>query len=145
MLKILRRFLEQPDTSRDSHSVALASAVLLAEVVRADHKIDDRERAAMATALNCLPLAVDEIEALIAEAETTASAANDLQQFTRVIHEHWSVDEKYQLLCNLWRVAYSSDGLDQYEEHIIRRISDLLYMGHGDFTRSRAQIRAERL
>ena len=33
----------------------------------------------------------------------------------------------------LWRVAFADGRIDRYEEHILRRIADLLYLRHQDF------------
>lgn len=145
MLKQLFALFEQPSPKRQPHTLALATAVLLAEIVRADHQVDNAEKAAMKTALqHSLKLTPEEASSLVDEALNTAQAANDLQQFTRVIHDKCNPDEKFQLLCNLWKVAYESDGLDKYEEHMIRKIADLLYIPHSEFMRAKAIIKAQK-
>jgi uncharacterized tellurite resistance protein B-like protein len=46
-------------------------------------------------------------------------------------------------LTGLWRIAYASAGIDKYEEHIIRRIAELLYMPHSEFIRAKLIARPE--
>ncbi|MBI3171641.1 MAG: TerB family tellurite resistance protein, partial [Hydrocarboniphaga effusa] len=41
------------------------------------------------------------------------------------------------LLGLLWRVAYADGKLEANEEHLLRRLSDLLHLSHGDFIRAR--------
>ena len=33
----------------------------------------------------------------------------------------------------MWRVALADDALSHYEEHLIRKVSELLYVTHNDF------------
>jgi uncharacterized tellurite resistance protein B-like protein len=33
----------------------------------------------------------------------------------------------------MWRVALADDALSRYEEHVIRKVADLLYLPHHDF------------
>ena len=33
----------------------------------------------------------------------------------------------------MWQVAMADNALSQYEEHVIRKVADLLYVPHGDF------------
>lgn len=125
------------------HTTDLAAATLLVEVMRADLSIDDTERKAMREVLASLftSLTTDEIQELIRQAETTAANANDLYQFTELVHQHFSADQKFELLTGLWQVAWASNGLDRYEEHIIRRISELLYVPHSEFIRAKLKAR----
>lgn len=76
-------------------------------------------------------------DALLDEALAVSKSANDMQQFTSVIHKHWSNEQKSGLLIALWRVAFANNELDKYEEHIIRRAADLLYMPHSEFIRTK--------
>ena len=33
----------------------------------------------------------------------------------------------------MWGVALADDALSRYEEHVIRKVADLLYLPHHDF------------
>lgn len=142
MLNSLFELFKQPQPQRSEHNLALASAALLVEIMRADHEIDEHEKQTLVGALqSSLGLSLQEATNLMKEAIVLTDASNDLQQFTKVIHAQCDVNEKFTLLCNLWRVAYASDGLDKYEEHMIRRISELLYIPHSEFIRAKLAVR----
>ena len=64
-----------------------------------------------------------------------------LHQFTKLIHDNYSLEEKKEIIYLLWLVAYSDEDLDMYEESMIRKISDLLYIPHQDFIQ--AKLRAQ--
>lgn len=134
-------FLKQPDVKTpDTHSVNLAAAVLLVEIMRADHDLDEQEKSCIKRLLGELfSLPQPEQEALLTEAEAHALQANDLHQFTRVIHEQFSPQQTFDLLVGLWSVAFVNDGLDKYEEYMIRKIADLLHVPHSEFIRAKIQ------
>ena len=41
----------------------------------------------------------------------------------------------------LWRVAYADGCLDPYEEALVRKIADLIYVPHRDFIRTKHRVR----
>jgi len=49
-----------------------------------------------------------------------------------------------ELLENLWRVAFADNEVDRYEEHMIRKVADLIYVNHSDFIRSKLKVRDEK-
>jgi uncharacterized tellurite resistance protein B-like protein len=71
--------------------------------------------------------------ALLAEAEQTVDRAHDLHQFTAEINRSLAHEEKLRLVEQLWRVARADEVVHKYEEHIIRRIADLLHVSHREF------------
>ena len=42
-------------------------------------------------------------------------------------------EQKRDLLAMMWRVAMADNEISRYEEHVIRKVADLLYVPHGDF------------
>jgi uncharacterized tellurite resistance protein B-like protein len=39
----------------------------------------------------------------------------------------------------MWKVAYADGDLDKYEDNIIRKVADLLYIRHSDFVRTKLE------
>jgi uncharacterized tellurite resistance protein B-like protein len=110
----------------------LASAVLIAEVVRSDLEVDPRERDAMRAALHDkFGLPADDVQALVEHAEQTARDSNDLFTFTSQVNAQFATPQKLVLLEHLWRVAYANGEIDDHERHIVRRIADLMHVPQG--------------
>ena len=63
-----------------------------------------------------------------------------LHPFTRIVHATFSDAEKIRLFECLWHVALGDGRLDKYEEHMLRRIADLLYVSHRDFIRTKHTV-----
>ena len=137
--RFIERFFEE-DYAPQPMDTALAAAVLLMEVTRADHTIDPAEEAAMRSAIGEL-LPDQDAQPLLDDALSTSMTANDLQKFTSAIHEQWNTEQKTALMIALWKTAFADGNLDKYEEHIIRRIAELLYLPHSEFIRTKLLAR----
>ena len=120
----------------------LASAALLIEVAKADADFSDAERAALLKLLrSTFDLDDEGLTALESLAAERSSDAVSLHEFTRVIVDACEPEERCQLVGLMWQVAFSDDHLDKYEEHLIRKVADLLYVSHSDLMRMKHQVK----
>lgn len=146
MILALKKLFSEPAGDRErsaDETRRLAAAALLIEVARADFTQDAEEEAAMAAVLErSLGLDHATVAALLSEAGEAVDAATSLYEFTRLVNDHYSYEQKYQLVASMWQVAWADRAIDKYEEHLIRRVTDLIYVDHEDFIR--AKLDAER-
>jgi uncharacterized tellurite resistance protein B-like protein len=120
------------------HSLRLATAALLVEMSRQDDTVHDAERQAVSKALReRFDLSTDEVDELYRLAEQEVSEAIDYYQFTSLIKDHFSPEQKERVVELLWQVAIADGHIDQYEEHMVRRIAELLYLPHSSFIRAK--------
>jgi uncharacterized tellurite resistance protein B-like protein len=145
MILALKKLFTEPqgNPEQDADKTRrLAAAALLIEVARADFTQDANEEHVMAQLLrDSLRLSEDEVAALLGEASRHVDHATSLYDFTRLINDHYSPEEKYALVESMWHVAYADAELNKYEEHLIRRVAELIYLSHEDFIRSKLQAR----
>jgi uncharacterized tellurite resistance protein B-like protein len=73
-------------------------------------------------------------------AEAEHADSTDYFQFTRLINEHYSADQKVDLVEKLWLIAFSDRELHHYEEHVIRRLAELLYVPHSAFIAAKHKV-----
>lgn len=124
------------------HGVQLATALLLIEVARADYSEDlTTNEATFRLLKEFFELSDEEATMLVDEAGRQADHAASLQSFTRQLHETLSVPEKHRIVEMMWRVALADDHLDKHEDHLVRKIADLLYVSHSDLIRIRNTVR----
>jgi uncharacterized tellurite resistance protein B-like protein len=124
------------------HTLQLATAVMLLEVMRADDDIGDAERRAVVDALRgSFTLSDDEVARLIELAGLAARQATDWFEFTSHINSHFDMQSKVRMVEHLWRVAYADGRLTAHERHVLWRISDLLHVPHGAYIN--AKMRAK--
>ena len=131
------------DPAAREHALRVATALLLIEVAKADYAEDLAEDEAMLRSLGQFFALDDDAAALLLdEARSTADRAVELQQFTRRLHEQLSVAEKQRVVEMLWQVALADSRLDKHEDHLVRRIAELLYVSHSDLIRIRNRVRS---
>lgn len=117
-----------------AHTLQLATAVLLVEVMRADPDIGPAEQeAVMNTLREKFALADDEIARLMELAEAKAKTSYDYHRFTTSLNEHFTHAQKIQVVENMWQVAYADAHLDAHENHLISKVAGLLYVTHGEY------------
>lgn len=124
------------------HSLQLATAALLLEMMRMDGSVAADETVAVAKALETqFGLTAEEASALMALATAEAREATDYFQFTSLINKSFSAEQRIQVIESLWRVAFADGRLDAHEQHFMSKISDLLYVPHSAYiaAKQRAQ------
>lgn len=149
MLQHIKRFFEQhlaPDgdeAQRDpEHALRLATAALLIEMTRMDHEVLAQERAAVVDAVReHFGLEQAEADELIALADEERAEAADYHQFTSLINRTYPLEQKVKVIELLWRVAYADEELNKYEEHLVRKIAELLYVPHTAFIAAKHRVR----
>lgn len=138
MLERLRQFFEREVVpgvrGGDEHALRLATAALLLEMARQDEHVSAVERDAVIASVRerfgLDDAAADELIRLAAE---EARNATDYFQFTSLINEHLDHSQKVRMVEALWRIAAADDHVHPYEEHLVRRLAELLYISHGEF------------
>lgn len=152
MIAAIKRFfdteLASPDQETSEHKVSrlrLASAALMFELLKTDRHIDERETDMMRQVLETtFALDRQQIDDIIRLAEEEATQAVSLYEFTSLVNAAYQYEDKVLLVENLWRLALADDHLDKYEEQMIRKTADLLYVSHSDFIKTKLRVRDEK-
>ena len=148
MLKSIREFFERNlatagDTRPGRHTIELATAALLIEVVRCDSGITDEERRSVQEAVReKFGLPTEEAETLIRLAEDEVAQANDLFQFTSLINRDFTQQQKQRVIELMWRAALADARISAHENHVLRRIAELLHVTHGDYIAAKTRAQA---
>lgn len=152
MLSTIKSFFENKlsaESSDDQQSnmiqkFELASAALMIEVMNSDYELDERETAAFIEVLqDSFQISSEEIAEIVELANKEAEQATSLYEFTRLINDSYSYQQKVQLIENMWKIAFSDEKLDKYEDNLIRKISELIYVSHSDFIKTKLQVRGK--
>ncbi len=139
MIKRILAFFEQETETEATLSAEESAAVLLIEVMMADHDMDRRERELIAQILSKrMNVSIEEVEQCIDVALERHDESHDLFQFTKVISDEWNEDQRFELVVDMWRVAFADGELDKYEDHRIRRVSELLHLHHSHFIKAKS-------
>jgi uncharacterized tellurite resistance protein B-like protein len=143
--KLRRLFNADPTSERSTEDVQLATAALLVEMIRADGVIEEAETTAVHALLqDQFKLPQADVIALMKEAELAVDEAVEFHGFASAINEHFNGADKIRMIECMWRVAYADGTRDKLEEHLIRRVAEVLYVPHHEFIRTRRLVEGER-
>ncbi len=116
------------------HTLQLATAVLLVEVMRVDGNMSTAQHGAIMAALReRFTLPDDALTQLVERALQVAETANDYYQFTSNMNEQFTQTQKIQVVESMWQVAYADAHLDENEISLIGKIAELLYVTQGEY------------
>ena len=123
------------------HELKLATALLLVELARADHAFADIEQEAILGLLaEHFSLSESDVAALVEQARAEADHAASLQGFTRKLNDELDYSGKLKIIEMLWEVAFADEELSKYEDSLVRKLGDLLYVSHSDQIRLRNAV-----
>lgn len=151
MLKSIKTFFEknfmstdETDSDNDDHQLKLATAALLIEMMMQDDKAEEAEKIAIKKSLqDKFELSESETNNIYKLAEEEVKSATDYHQFTNLIAKNFTQEQKIKVIEHLWLVAYADKDLDKYEEHMVRRIADLIHVSHKDFLQAKHRVKQQ--
>lgn len=145
MLATIKQFfstqLSIEKNSDPQRQLQMAAAALLIELSRADYKQDREEQIAIESALKkSFSITEQQLVELIALAEEENQQATSLYEFTNLVKDNYSAEQRFDLVKMLWEVAIADGEISKYEDHLIRKIADLIYLPHSDFIRAKLSV-----
>ena len=150
MIKKIKDFItkisnkEEIEESSNILQLDRACAALLVEIAFADKDFDEREKESLKQSLlKSYAIDIETINEIINDAEKTVEESTSLYEYTRTVNDEFEYPQKLNLLENLWKVAYADETLDKYEEHLLRKISDLIHISHSDYINVKLRVRGD--
>jgi uncharacterized tellurite resistance protein B-like protein len=131
---------EEPSRDR----VTIAACALLLEIAHAEAGLGTDERARIERAARDMGVAPEDLREVLRLAEEERRESVDLYQFTRLVSEKFSREERLRLLEVIWGVVYSDGALTAAENQLARRIAELLGFQHPEVQAVRERIKGER-
>ena len=129
---------------RSSSAIQIATCVVLLEVANSDDEISTEEKSTISEILmRKFKLPPDAIEELMELAAEKREASVGLWQFTNLINETFSRDEKMKIMEAAWEIIYADEKLDKYEDYLIRRLSKLLRLHHEEMIEAKLKVRGK--
>jgi uncharacterized tellurite resistance protein B-like protein len=143
--KFVKKYIKPSAAGSDEvseRSLQLATAALLIEMMRADAEITgDERRMVMSTIMTRFHLTEEESSALLQFAEEKIRDATGYYEFTSLINKGFTYEQKVRVIENLWEIAFTDKYLDKHEEHMVRRVADLIYVEHKDFINAKLRVK----
>ena len=122
----------------------IATCALFIEIANADDNFSEDERKHIIDAMkDYFDLSEEYVNELIELSEERIQHSVSLYEFTDIINNHLTGDEKYEVIKNLWKLVLIDNELNKYEDYYIRKISNNLHMSHIDLVTAKMEVKNE--
>ena len=148
MIEILKRFFTNEPAGNFSsgninqlHRVHIATCAILLEMAKIDGEFNDSERQNIINIFkDKYDLTAEEISSLIEASEEELERSIDLWHFTNEINKNYSPDEKIRIIETIWEVAYADGKLDEHEDYLIHKLSNILNLSHKHLIEAKVKV-----
>ena len=144
MLSRFRRLFSQDpvaDAEPEPDRVRLATCVLLLEAAGADNEFSPEECSRIIAAMrDRFDLSQEEAEELIEASQDRRDQSYDLWKFTRQVNELCTVNEKLEIIEQVWRVIYADGALDAHEDYLVHKLAKLLNLNHPQLINAKMKV-----
>jgi uncharacterized tellurite resistance protein B-like protein len=149
MLQLLKEFLndvgvgEKPASRFSENDYRLAAAALLIHVMSIDGQDTGAEQDKLHDLLKRqFDLDDDAVSELIAVATAADREAVDLYAFTSLINRSLDEDGRKRIVRMMWEMVYADGRMNEFEDNVVWRASDLLGISQRDRVEMRREIAA---
>jgi len=150
MFERIRQFVEDLTSAQPSerefgdNDLRVASAALLVHVAEIDGLFTDAERRALLLLLQQrFDVSEEQAGKLLEAGRRSDREAVDLYGFTSVLKDAMSLPERRRMIEMMWTVAYADGTLQEFEENVVWRVSELLGVPARDRVALRQKVRGD--
>jgi uncharacterized tellurite resistance protein B-like protein len=138
MVSFLKKFLDSGkiDQARyaeasQSDKLQIAICAIFIDMAQADDEFTDIEKNLIIDTLTTrFALAAEDAVRLIDLAKRKMDDSIDIWNFTNIINENLSQDERLNILEIIWRIIFSDGKLSGHEDSLVHKLSFLLELTH---------------
>ena len=141
--RLLKNLTANPAEEREGQfdRVQIATCVILLEVAKYDFELSSiEEETTKAILKHEFSIPEEAIEDLMKVAEEQREESVDLWEFTNVINQQFSREDKLKILEAAWKIIYADEKLDKYEDHYVHVLASLLRMRHADLIDAKMRV-----
>jgi len=141
--RLLKNLIVQPEQEESERfdRIQVATCVILLEVAKFDFDFSSIEKETTKAILTReFDIPEDAIEDLMKISEEKREDSVDLWEFTNVINQSFSREERMKIIEAAWKIIYADDKLDKYEDHYVHVLADLLRLRHDELIDAKLQI-----
>ena len=139
-MKILNFFKKANDkvsleANEKAYDHNLLAVYLAYEVAKADGEIDEDELKILKQSIEMSNKGINSIDQILDQIDSYSKNSVSLYDLITEINNTFDKNDKHVLIKSLWEIAYATNGLDKYEDALIRKITDLLNVKNIDMLR----------
>lgn len=148
MVNFIRQFFDKSapavsngDKSADVRDIRVATCALFLEMAHIDGEFSDAERENIIAILKKdYQLPDEHVGELLKASEEELKKSVDLWQFTNLINQNYSLEEKIRIIELMWEIVYADGKLDHYEDYLVHKLANLLRLTHKQLIDAKLKI-----
>lgn len=148
MIDLVRRFFEKgqgtgsaDQGNTESHDVRVAVCALFLEMVNIDGEFSASERDQVISLLKRqYGLSDEHVADLMEASQKGLKDSIDLWQFTNLINQNYSRDDKIRIIEMVWQIVYTDGRLDEHEDYLVHKLAKLLRLTHKDLIHAKLKV-----
>jgi uncharacterized tellurite resistance protein B-like protein len=150
MIDLVKRFFRQnsrgggkDEGGATPHDIRIATCAIFLEMSYVDGEFSNSEREYVVSILKRdFGLSDEHADSLLEAAYAELKESIDLWQFTNLINQNYSLEEKLQIIETVWNIAYTDGRLEEHEDYLVHKLAKLLRLNHKQLID--AKLRAKR-
>lgn len=147
LMKIFSRQTRDNATGSNTsphQDIHVATCALLLEMATIDGEFSDAEQMSIISALkNQYNLSEEDAYALISAAREEVAKSIDLWQFTNLINQNYSEEEKIRVIETVWKVIYADGKLEKHEDYLVHQLAKLLRLTHSQLIEAKMKAKEQ--
>lgn len=152
MMDLVKRFFAKGKGAQltdqgktESHDVRVAVCALFLEMANIDGEFSGSEREdVMALLKRRHGLSDEHILELMEASKKQLEGSIDLWQFTNLINQNYSREEKIQIIEMVWQIVYADGRLDKHEDYLVHKLAKLLRLTQKDLIDAKLKVSPKR-
>jgi len=121
--------------------VRTAACALFLEIANIDDEFSEEERNSILNILQTeFGLSQERALELARRAMSELEGSIDLWNFTSIINDNYTEEEKLHVVELLWRVVYADGKLEKHEDYLIHKLAGLLRLTHKQMITAKLKV-----
>ena len=133
------------EDNSERKKLQIATCAIILEMAKSDDNCTEEERKEIVSIMQrTFGLEKEFVDELIDLTKKRLDESVSIYEFTGIINNNFLPDEKFELMKNLWRLIYTDQKLDKYEDQLVKKLGTMLHLEHRDVIAAKLMVKEEK-
>ena len=127
---------------KDNINIKNSAAILLLSIANADYKIEKEELKLIKEIIeDFFSINTEESYTIVEKAIIELKKSTSFFEYGQILNTHFNYQDKIDFIFCVFEVAYADKELHFMEQHLIKKIADILNVEHQDLIKTKLEIK----
>ena len=132
------------EDNSEKKKLQIATCAIFLEMAKSDDNCTEEESKQIVSVMQkTFNLEKEYVDELIELSKSRLVQSISIYEFTGIINTNFTPDEKFELMKNLWRLIYTDQKLDKYEDQLVKKLGKMLHLEHKDVIAAKLMVKKE--